>query len=255
MCFSTTISSRLKHAGAALAIVSAAAMCPVALAQSDLLKQGEDLMKGLGGGSAAGLSTEEISAGLFEALRVGSKRVVRALGQEGGYYDDPDIHIPLPDSLETVQKALKTVGLSEMTDDLELRLNRGAEAAAPEAKSVFFKTIKEMDWKDAQGIYQGPDDAATRYFEKTMSPELVERFTPIVENSLSDVGAIRSYEEMMSEYQDLPLVPDVKSDLTSYAVEKALDGLFFYLAKEEAAIRNNPAKRSTELLQKVFGSS
>jgi hypothetical protein len=226
-----------------------------AVAQSDLLKQGTDLLKKYGGGvSATGLSTEEISAGLLDALKVGTQRVVRQVGREGGYLDDSNIHIPLPDSLATVQKALGVVGLSQLADDLEVRINRGAEAAAPEAKAVFFKSIKQMTWQDAQAIYQGPDDAATQYFKKTMSPELVQRFTPIVEKNLNEAGAVRAYDEMMSEYQTLPLVPDVKSNLGSYAVEKSLDGLFFYLAKEEAAIRNNPAKRSTDLLKKVFGS-
>ncbi len=224
-------------------------------AQMDLLKQGQDLLQGTGSGSKGGdLSSEEIGDGLLDALRVGSVRVVKRVGQEDGYNADPDIHIPLPGSLEKVQGALKTVGLSDMADDLELRLNRGAEAAAPEAKAVFFKAMEKMTWEDVKEIYEGSDDAATRYFQRTMSPDLVERFTPIVENSLSEVGAIRSYDDMMAQYKTLPFVPDVKSDLTAYTVEKALDGLFHYLAKEEAAIRNNPAKRTTDLLQKVFGS-
>lgn len=224
-------------------------------AQSDILNQGQDLLQGLSGDvTGDGLTSEEIGDGLLEALRVGSKRVVKRVGQEDGYNADPDIHIPLPGTLEKVQSALKTVGLSNMADDLELRLNRGAEAAAPEAKAVFFKAIKQMTWEDVKEIYKGPDDAATRYFQRTMNPDLVERFTPIIEDSLSEVGAIRSYDDMMAQYKVLPLVPDVKSDLTSYTVEKALDGIFYYLAKEEAAIRNNPAKRTTELLQKVFGS-
>lgn len=226
-----------------------------ARAQSDILNQGQDLLQGLSGGVAGeGLTSEEIGDGLLEALRVGSKRVVKRVGREDGYNADPDIHIPLPGALEKVQSALKTVGLANMADDLELRLNRGAEAAAPEAKAVFFDAIKGMTWEDVKEIYKGPDDAATRYFQRTMNPDLVERFTPIIEDSLSEVGAIRSYDDMMAQYKTLPLVPDVKSDLTSYTVEKALDGLFYYLAKEEAAIRNNPAKRTTELLQKVFGS-
>ena len=224
-------------------------------AQMDLLKQGQGLLQGTGSGSiGGGLSSEEIGDGLLEALRVGSERVVKRVGQEDGYNADPDIHIPLPGSPEKVQDALKTVGLSDMADDLELRLNRGAEAAAPEAKAVFFKAMEKMTWEDVKEIYEGSDDAATRYFQRTMSPDLVERFTPIVENSLSEVGAIRSYDDMMAQYKTLPFVPDVKSDLTAYTVEKALDGLFHYLAKEEAAIRNNPAKRTTDLLQKVFGS-
>ena len=36
--------------------------------------------------------------------------------------------------------------------------------------------------------------------------------------------------------------------------DKALNGLFLMLAEEEKKIRENPASRTTELLQKVFGS-
>ncbi len=232
-----------------------------ARAQSNWLKQGEDMLQGLGTGgteggvSGTGLTTDEVANGLLEALRLGAERVVGQVGQQDGYNGDPAIHIPLPESLQNVQQALQSVGLSGMADDLELRLNRGAEAAAPEAKAVFFKAIEQMTWEDVQQVYEGPDDAATQYFQRTMTPELTERFTPIVEDALSEVGAIRSYDDMMAQYQSLPFVPDVKSDLSAYTVEQALDGLFYYLAKEEAAIRNNPAKRTTELLQKVFGSS
>lgn len=227
-----------------------------ASAQSNLLDQGQKLLGGLGGDTTGGaLSTDEIASGLREALRVGSERVVGNVGRADGYNASKDIHIPLPENLQKVQSALEMVGLSEMGDDLELKLNRSAEQAAPEAKEVFFQSISEMTMDDVDRIYNGRKDEATRYFREKMTPDLTERFTPIVNDSLSDVGAIKSYDTMMAQYKDLPLVPDVKSDITSYTVEKALDGLFFYLAKEEAKIRESPAARTTELLQKVFSSN
>jgi hypothetical protein len=145
--------------------------------------------------------------------------------------------------------------MSGLADDLELRLNRAAEAAAPEAKELFWQAIGEMTLDDVQGIYDGPDDAATQYFQDKMTPQLAERMQPVVDSSLADVGAIQSYDTMMAQYKSVPFVPDAKADLTTYVVEQAMDGMFYYVAKEEAAIRNNPAARTTELLQKVFGSS
>ena len=153
-----------------------------------------------------------------------------------------------------MQSLLAPIGLSRLTDDLETRLNRGAEAAAPEAKAVLWEAISEMTLDDVQRIYDGPDDAATQYFKDKMNQPLTRRMAPIVDRNLAEVGAIRSYDQMMGSYKSIPLVPDVKADLTSYVVEKALDGLFYYVAKEEAAIRNNPAARTTELLRKVFGA-
>jgi hypothetical protein len=51
----------------------------------------------------------------------------------------------------------------------------------------------------------------------------------------------------------VPFVPKVDADLSNYVVEKGMDGIFYYLAKEEAAIRQDPAKRTTDLLKRVFG--
>ncbi len=227
------------------------AMGTPAAAQNWLKKLEETIT---GGAAPSGLSLEEMSDGLLEALRVGTERVVAQVGAPDGYNLDPAIHIPLPGSLGKVQSVLKAVGMSHMADDLELRLNRAAEAAAPEAKELFWQAIGEMTFDDARKIYNGPDDAATRYFQGKMTPPLTERMTPVVDRSLADVGAIQSYDAMMKRYKAVPFVPDVKADLSGYAVEKAMDGLFHYVAKEEAAIRNDPAARTTELLKKVFGA-
>ncbi|WP_419901634.1 DUF4197 domain-containing protein [Kiloniella sp.] len=211
----------------------------------------------LGGGEASetnDLSVGEISSGLKEALRVGSERVVDQVSLQNGYNDDAQIHIPLPDSLKSVQSALRTVGLSSMADELELKLNRGAEQAAVEAKELFFQAISEMTLDDAKRIYNGRDDEATRYFQEKMTPDLTDRFKPVIDRTLSEVGAVQTYEEMIANYKTIPFVPDVKSDLTNYTVGKALDGLFYYLAKEEEQIRQNPLARTTEILKDVFGS-
>jgi hypothetical protein len=200
------------------------------------------------------LGSDDIAAGLREALKVGSERVVQQVGARDGFNADPQIHIPLPGALQDVQSMLQKIGMAGLADDLELKLNRGAEAAAPEAKALFWQAISEMTLDDAKEIYNGPDDAATQYFKAKMSPPLAERMSPIVDSSLSEVGAVRSYDDMMARYETIPFVPDVKADLTGYVVEKALAGIFFYIAKEEAAIRNDPAARTTELLKKVFGA-
>jgi len=221
---------------------------------TDLLKGVEDALGGLGGSTGA-LSDQEIGDGLVEALRVGTERVVGQVSAADGYNLDPDIHIPLPGALKDVQKVLKSIGMSDLTDDLELKLNRAAEAAAPEAQELFLEAIGEMSFDDVQRIYNGPDDAATRYFQDKMTAPLTERMRPVVDRSLADVGAIHSYDKMMTQYEAVPFVPDAKADLSSYVVQRAMDGIFRYVAIEEAAIRNDPAARTTELLERVFGAS
>jgi len=253
----SSISTLAKHRPALwAAILIAVFLLPTSLhAQTDWWQKGKDLLGGVGKTQTSGtLSIDEISSGLKEALRVGTANVVSRLGKTNGFNNDPVAHIPLPENLQTVKRVLDKVGMGAMVDDLELKLNRAAEAATPKAKKLFWQAISEMTLEDAKAIYNGPQDAATRYFEGKMSQPLAKEMRPIVENTLSEVGAVQAYDNVMGQYRALPFVPDVKADLTNHVIDKGLAGIFHYLAEEEAAIRQNPAKRTTELLQRVFGA-
>jgi hypothetical protein len=203
----------------------------------------------------APLTSGEITGGVREALKVGTERVVAQLGQADGFNADTKIHIPLPDNLREVRGALNMVGMSAMADDVELKLNRAAEAATPKAKALFWQAITDMSLKDIEGIYNGPDDAATQYFRSSMSAPLRDEMRPVVDSSLAEVGAIQAFDQMMGRYKTIPFVPNVKADLTNHVLDKAMDGIFFYLGREEAAIRNDAVKRTTEILKRVFGAS
>lgn len=232
-----------------------ALLLPVApsLAAGNLFDKFKGIVEGVKKPSSLSLSNQEIGKGLQEALRVGTRRVVGRLGVKDGFNTDSRIHIPLPDKLKTVQSTLRKIGLSKMADDLELRLNRAAEAATPKAKKVFWDAISGMTMEDVQRIYKGPSDAATRYFQGKMTGPLKASMRPVIDSALSKVGAIRSYDQMIGKYRSLPFVPNVKADLSNHVLDKALSGLFLYLAEEEAAIRKNPAKQTTRLLKKLFG--
>jgi len=223
-------------------------------AQSTWLDKGINLYKQYGGSvDETAPSTEEIGKGLKEALRVGTDTVVKRLGRQDGFNTDAQIHIPLPPSLDGVKSTLSKVGMSGMLDDLELRLNRAAEEATPPAKRIFRQAITNMTFADVKTIYRGPDNAATEYFRKSMSPSLAREMRPVVTKSLSKVGAVRNYDAVMGRYRSIPFVPDVKANLSDYVVEKGMEGIFFYMAKEEAAIRTDPAKRTTAVLKRIFG--
>lgn len=229
-----------------------------AFAQMDWLKTGKDLLGTTTKSPKAdssGLSNSDVASGLKDALRVGTETVVGQLGKMDGFEADPAVHIPLPDSLKTVKSALSAVGMSGMMDDLELKLNRAAEEATPPAKKLFQDSIAAMTMDDVMGIYNGPQDSATRYFQSKMSTPLAQEMQPIVERALNQVGAVQAYDAVMGQYANLPFVPNVKADLQKHVIDKGMDGIFHYLAIEEAAIRENPVKRTTDILQKVFGAN
>ncbi|BBO80744.1 hypothetical protein DSCO28_13100 [Desulfosarcina ovata subsp. sediminis] len=236
-------------------VIVAAIVGAASTVQSGWLEKGTSFLSTIAGkdGTSA-LSNEDIAAGLKEALHIGTENVVAQLGKTDGFNADSAIHIPLPETFDTIRSALATVGMSETLDDLELKLNRAAELATPKAKSLFWDTISAMTFQDVKNIYNGADDAATRYFESKMTPALTQEMQPIVSDSLSQVGAIQTYDQIMGKYSSLPFVPDVKADLTTHVIEKGLDGIFYYVAKEEAAIREDPVRQTTDLLKRVFGT-
>jgi len=256
MLLSVTLSRR-----AALAVLLGS-LPFAAHAQGSLLDQGKGLLGGaLGTGSggtasgAAGLSQSEIGGGLKEALSVASRRVVGQLGKSDGYFADPAIRIPLPGPLQQVAGLMKSAGAGGLLDDLMLKMNRAAEQAAPKALDIFTGAISKMSITDARGILSGPKDSATQYFRRTTSGDLTTAFRPVIDKSLSSVGAVGVFKSVQSQAAAVPLAGSAVQgfDLTNYTVGKGLDGLFHYLASEEGAIRTNPAARTTDLLKKVFG--
>jgi len=222
---------------------------------SSVLKEIEGIAGQVLADSGGGLSTGDIAAGLRQALSVGSQNVVGQLGRADGFNADPVAHIPLPNGLVKVRNVMRKVGLSGQLDNLETRLNRAAEQATPKAKALFLSAISRMTIDDAVGILRGPDDAATQFFRGTMGAELASAMRPIIDDSLSQVGAVRSFNSLLASYRKIPLAPPIEADLTEHVLDKGVDGIFHYIAVEEKAIRDDPLKRTTDLLRRVFGAS
>jgi len=201
------------------------------------------------------LDEATIVAGLKQALEVGTERTVQSTSSRDGYQANPLIRIPLPEELESAASGLRAVGFGKQVDDLELSMNRAAERAAGEATAVFVDAIVKMSFEDARGILTGGENAATQYFETNTRGELGTRFQPIVEESMRQVGLVRLYENVVAQIGALPLVSAPRLDFDDYVTQRALDGLFTVLGQEEVRIREDPAARTTELLQKVFSST
>jgi hypothetical protein len=204
--------------------------------------------------SSQPLSQKEIVAGLKQALEVGTGNAVALTSKTDGYFKNPQIKIPLPEQVRKAEDLLRTVGLGEQVTAFEKSMNRAAERAAPEAKALFITAIKQMTFTDAKKILQGRENEATFYFKEKTSQPLAQRFKPLVHTAMSEVGVTRSYQSIESKLRVLPMGGSLNLDLDQYVTNKALDGLFFMLAQEEAKIRKDPAARVTELLKRVFGA-
>lgn len=200
------------------------------------------------------LSNDEASSGLKEALTQGVAKAVGSLGAANGFFGNKEVKIPLPDSLKKIEKGMKLVGMGDQADDLILKMNRAAEAAAPEAKALLVNSIKQMSMADAKAILTGPDDAATQYFKKTTSSDMGEKFLPIVTKATEKVELAQTYNKYAEMGNKFGVVDKEDANIEQYVTNKALDGLYLMIAKEEAAIRKDPIGQASNLLKKVFGA-
>jgi hypothetical protein len=211
-----------------------------------------DVNKTLGGEKP--LTTAEVADGLKEALIKGISNGSDIVSQLDGYFKNPSIKIPFPPDVKRVEDRLRQIGLGGEVDKFVMTLNRGAEDAAKEAKPIFIAAIKQMTIQDAWAILRGEDDAATQYLKRTTSLLLKEKFKPVIQNSLNKVNATKYYSDIVTRYNQIPTVQKVNPELDDYATDRAIEGLFFMIAKEEKNIREDPVARTTDLLKRVFGA-
>jgi len=198
-------------------------------------------------------SASEIGLGIKQALEIGTSKGADQLSAKDGFLGNLAVKILFPPEAQKVEKTLRTLGLGSLADNVVTSLNRAAEDAAKEAKPIFIAAIKQMTITDATNILLGNKDSATEYFKRVTTAQLMQKFSPVVTNSLSKVGAAKYWTDAASRYNKIPLVKPVTTDLPAYVTQKAIDGMFIQVAQEELDIRNNLNARSTTLLQKVFG--
>ncbi|MET1055910.1 MAG: DUF4197 domain-containing protein [Pedobacter sp.] len=203
--------------------------------------------------TAAKPTALEIGSGIKEALEAGISRGADLLSAKDGYLGNIAVKILFPPEAQKVEKTLRSLGLGSLADNVITSLNRAAEDAAKEAKPIFVSAIKQMTVTDATNILLGNQNSATEYFKKATTAQLMEKFKPVIATSLDKVGATRYWSTATGQYNKLPMVTRVNTDLSDYATQKAIDGMFIQVAQEELTIRNNIGARSSTLLQKVFG--
>jgi hypothetical protein len=227
----------------------------------DLKSLGDVVNKVSGNASAdnssavSSLTDKETSDGLKLALNQGVTKAVDVLGATDGFLGNKEVKIPLPDSLKKVEKGMRLVGMGDQADELILKMNRAAEQAVPEAKTLLVNSIKQMSLADVKGILTGPQDAATQYFKKTTSADMAAKFLPVVQKATANVKLADTYNQYAEMGSKFGVVKKENANINQYVTQKALDGVYLMVAKEEAAIRQDPMGQASNLLKKVFGAA
>ena len=197
----------------------------------------------------------EMSAGLKEALLNGTNFAVNQLSAEGGFLNDPQAHIPFPPEAQFAADKLREIGLGQLVDNFEARLNEGAERGAKLAAPIFRSAIQQMTFADVKDILVSQDrDAATQYFQARTSEQLYAAFSPEIRKVLDEVNATQLWSDITTSYNKIPFTRrKIETDLVKYATDRALEGLFLKVAVEEEKIRGNLEARTSDLLKRVFG--
>jgi len=205
-------------------------------------------------GKGGNLSTDDIAAGLKEALSVGAEKAGKNLSSLNGYFGNAAIKILMPEEAKKAEQKLRAIGLGKQVDEAILSMNRAAEDAASSAAPIFVNAIKQMSIQDAAGILKGGDFAATDYLKNKTTTALTDAFRPVIEKSLEKVDATKYWNTIFTAYNKVSLTK-INPDLSAYVTEKALTGIFSQVGQEEQQIRKNPVARTSELLKKVFGGN
>ncbi|MDX1374964.1 MAG: DUF4197 domain-containing protein [Burkholderiales bacterium] len=200
------------------------------------------------------ISNRDAVSGLKAALEKGAVYAVETLGRTDGFFGDARVKIPLPESLQSAERLMRTFGMGGTADELILTMNRAAEAAVPEAKKLLVDAVKKMTVQDAKGILTGGETAGTEYFRRSTQDPLRARFLPIVKRSTAKVGLAQTYNQYAEQGARFGLVKKEHANLDAYVTEKALDGLYFMIAEEEKKIRRDPVGSASNIIKKVFGA-
>lgn len=203
--------------------------------------------------SLSDLSQQDASGGLKDALTQGAKVAVQQLGKPGGFSNNPEVRIELPGKLGKAAKTMKMMGMGAQVEQLETSMNNAAEAAVPQAQALLVDAVKKMTVQDAKSILAGPQDSATQYLNKSSREQIRAKFLPIVKQATDKVGVAQQYNAFAGQAKGLGLIKN-DANIENYVTEKALDGLFEMIAKQEQSIRQNPAQAATSLAKKVFGA-
>ena len=200
------------------------------------------------------ITKQDATAALKAALEKGGTAAVANLGKVDGFLGNPQVKIPLPESAQKAEHMLRRVGMGKYADELITTMNRAAEQAVPEAKTIFVDSVKKMSVQDAKGILTGGDTAGTEYFRRTTRDQLHARFLPIVKKATTRVQLAQKYDQYAEKAAGAGLMNKQDANLDEYVTQKALDGLYLMVAEEEKKIRQDPVGTGSAIIKKVFGA-
>jgi hypothetical protein len=204
--------------------------------------------------SLQSLTETDAATGIRAALERGAVAAVGLLGRTDGFLGNPKVRIELPGFLNDAARFLKATGQQKRVDELITAMNRAAEAAVPQARTLLVNAVKNMSVEDARNILTGGDDSATQFFAGKTREPLSQKFLPIVTKATEKVSLADKYNAVAGKASSFGLLRKDQANVQEYVTGKALDGLYLIIGEEERKIRQDPVGTGSAILKKVFGA-
>ena len=191
-----------------------------------------------------------IEESIRRLLMLSSQRAFARLATENGFFADEIARVNLPSQLggSAFTRALAVLLDAPAVQDRLLRLvNRAAVEGARAAAPYVYDSIRNMRVSDALAIVRGGPTAATDQLQRELGGGLFNAMYP-------DIGRFMRVADEGLVWRALRITtgidfPGLQADVT----RKAALGVYRAIAREEAAIRADPAAAGDPLLARLLG--
>ncbi len=200
---------------------------------------------------AAGLTSAQLLAGAKTGLGLLVDLAAAEMAKPGA------VNVSAPSSMAKLETALKRVNQSAAFDSFKSSLNQAAVSVAPQTTAVLKGAIGPLTLADAGTLLSGAPDSATKLLRKTAEANLRTKLMPLVSQAIAANGTAAKAKDLLAKAGPMAAMLGVPStaDLENHLLNQVLETSFGYLAKQEAAVRANPAAFKDALAAKVFSSA
>jgi len=211
-----------------------------------------NFVENLGKISSSNADDSKVYSVFIQILNVSVGQSVQSASSKNGFYSNPRIKIPFPESGINIKPKLVGFGLKKQIDEFEYKMNIAAEKASKDALNIFLKEIKNLNTSNIKNIIDGDNDEATKYLKNNCYMHLYDSFFPVVSQKLENENVINMWDMLVKRYNNLPFVKKIKFDLYDYVTNQTIEGIFVLMAEYEKNIRQNPKSSKSNLIINFF---
>ncbi len=165
--------------------------------------------------------------------------------------NDQGIEGALPSEIGSVLNTLRTVGYGDEVDKVTKSIGSASLLVIGESEQIMNDAIKELKFTDAVAVVLGGEDAATNVLKRAMYSTVKNRYSARLAQEL-DKTEVNTYWPIAMGAYNIFAKDKMQGSLPDFLAERAVDGLFIAVGKEEAKARTDYKALGNSVVTKVF---